>query len=218
MPMSPYVVNMVTGVLAGGCASIVILLLLTNVTRWLRLFNVRVKASTVVSGSKREVFWWLADFSTTAEWDPNVKAARRLIRKAQQPAVGDTFEVTTLWKGNQSEMTYRLTGVDEASGTIELAGESEMACATDMIRISEADDSTDAQPRTRVDYTLDVELRGWRHPLIGFISGDLHTLGRESIAGLEAACARRFGPPANTSGPPAAAGDRAEGLHHRRGR
>ena len=37
-----------------------------------------IKRNITVAGTLDEVFWFLADFATTAVWDPNVASARKL--------------------------------------------------------------------------------------------------------------------------------------------
>ena len=153
-----------------------------------RLFTYTFLKTIVVWGSHDELVKYLADFTTTAEWDPNVKTARKISENA--------FELTTLFRGNASTMAYLLTGVvqkGECDSIINLKGESGTAIAIDTIRLT-ADSVVDMVPRTRIVYKLEVSLKGWRRPFGRLIGGELEALGSESLDGLVSTCALKFGP------------------------
>ena len=152
-----------------------------------------VARSVVVWGSESAIFDYLAAFENTVEWDPNTEKARRVTPARAQPTVGDSFEVTTLLHGRASLTTYQLTHVDRRSNVrLMLAGESDSAFLTDTITLHE-EFALDGVERTRVDYKLDVRLKGRMAPLALLLRPVLEELATTSMDGLVRACARRFG-------------------------
>jgi len=162
-----------------------------------RLVYYTVKLNVTVIGSRKQLFAYLADFTTNAEWDPNTREAKRLSGDPRNPTKGDVFELITLFKGSASKMHYELQQAESDSGTdgavsrITLIGESEMAKARDVITLTDAGVGADGLPRTTVDYQLTLSLKGWRRPFIRLIGSDLENLGAESIAGLVSTCEAR---------------------------
>jgi hypothetical protein len=162
------------------------------------LFGHTVHRTIFVDGRAADVLWYLADFANTADWDPNVRDARARTPRSRgsRPVAGDTFELTTLFQGQASKMEYVLTDVRLAAsgaGLVELTGESAMAVARDTIVLHDVTARPTGQPRTRVDYRLELQLKSFRRPFIGLIGSALEQLGDESLGGLVRACARRFG-------------------------
>ena len=142
-------------------------------------------------GSKHAIFQYLADFANTAEWDPNVRDARRLTPAHVQAAVGDKFELTTLFRGRASITTYTLNRVDTDVGLV-LDGESDTVKLVDTIALH-PDGMADGGSRTCVDYRLKVRLKGRLAPFSFILRPALEELATESIGGLVATCAKRFG-------------------------
>ena len=76
-----------------------------------RLVYFTVKLHVTVIGSRRQLFAYLADFTTNAEWDPNTCEAKRLSGDPRNPTKGDVFELITLFralfKGSADELEHR---------------------------------------------------------------------------------------------------------------
>jgi hypothetical protein len=161
-----------------------------------KLFAYTVHLNVDVEGARSDVYAYLGDFTTNAEWDPNTRDARRLSGSSKDPRKGDKFELTTVFKGNTSKMQYvlkqaQVTQSDSGhagASRLTLRGESDMVLVRDCITLT---DAVGESPMTNVDYCLEVSLKGWRKPFIRTIAADLEELGRESIAGLVTTCARR---------------------------
>lgn len=57
-----------------------------------------------------KVWEYFSKFENIAEWDPNTK---RITPKSSTPGkVGSTYTIITLWKGDESELDYKLTAID----------------------------------------------------------------------------------------------------------
>jgi hypothetical protein len=155
-----------------------------------------IKRTVTVAGTVDQVFWYLADFGTTAAWDPNVKAARKLdggklktkAAAAAKPRRGDSWELQTVFKGKTSVMEYQLHGIDAEARTLSLVGSSETVLAADHMTFSSASPSG-----VDIQYTLKLSLLGWRAPFLCLIGKDLEQLATTSLEGLVSECATKFG-------------------------
>jgi len=157
-----------------------------------KIFTCSVDKTVIVWGDEPSVFRYLADFSNTAEWDPCVSDAKRLTPIYPEPALGDAFEVTSIFRGHPSKMTYCVTRIVPNS-QIWLTGESDVAIANDSITLHQ-DWPSGATQRTRVEYRLDVQLKGWLKPFAWLLGRELEQMAKKSIGGLKIACARHFSP------------------------
>lgn len=70
----------------------------------------RFKDSIVVPRPLREVFDYLADFSTTREWDPGIVAARRTDEGPLR--LGSAFELTSSFMGSKSDLRYEIAAYE----------------------------------------------------------------------------------------------------------
>lgn len=157
-----------------------------------RFLECTVAKTVTVYGDITSVFDYLADFSNAEEWDPNVKDARWVTQPHPKPTVGDTFELTTLFHDRASVTRYVLTSVDPTAGVLTLQGESDAATMNDTITLTESF-VLDAVGRTRIDYRLDVRLKGKLALGTFLVRPALEALATESIGGLVTACAKKFG-------------------------
>jgi carbon monoxide dehydrogenase subunit G len=108
-----------------------------------------------------EVFAYLSDFSTTAEWDPGVSSARRLdqgpVRK------GSRFQVTASFMGRDVPLTYEIVEL-ETPDRVVLRAESATIVSLDEIR------TEPHEIGARVTYDARLTLRGplrLADPLLG---------------------------------------------------
>ena len=136
--------------------------------------------SATIDGPIEKVFDYLADFSTTAEWDPGVVSASRNEQGPLQ--VGSSFTVNVTFKGNQSTMVYKITEI-ERPRRIVIKGDSPMVHAIDTMNLSEINNNGKTQ--TKVDYTADLSLKGWKRPLIFLLQGTFNKLGQSAMEGME---------------------------------
>ena len=164
-----------------GCGAVFALIFILVARR----LTCTIKQSVLVKAAPTDVLWFLADFSTTAVWDPNVKSARKLSCRTtvEKPRPGDSFELVTIFKGRESAMEYMLAAVDPKALKLVLCGEGDKVTVRDTIALSPESGGT------RVDYTLEVGLKGWRSIFVKLIRNDLEKLGSESLAGLVTAFA-----------------------------
>ena len=151
-------------------------------------------ATTVTSrGSPTEVFEYLADFSSTAEWDPGVSEARSLTDEPLR--VGARFHVVADFLGRRVPLEYRTVEIDPPRRVV-LRAETPTVVSEDTITVSALPGSG-----AQVRYDARLRLRGALRiadPVLGLL---FRRVGDRAKAGLAATLADRFGcAPASVSG------------------
>lgn len=124
-----------------------------------------------------EAFAYVADFSTTAEWDPGIVEARRL--DDGPLGVGSRFEVVSRFGDRRLPITYTITAFEPPSRIV-LEGIGERFRGTDEIRFAPGGDGG-----TRIDYVADLALRGIARVAEPFMRGRFEQVVDEGSTGLE---------------------------------
>ena len=139
------------------------------------------RATIEVDRPIEAVFAYLSDFSTTAEWDPGVTAARRL--EDGPIDVGAGFEVKTRFLGREVPLRYRIVQIDPPSRVV-LEAETPTLRSVDTITFEKT------AAGTRVTYDANLALRG----LLYVADFSLHLLfqqiGGRALRGMREALAR----------------------------
>lgn len=133
----------------------------------------------IVDGKIGEVFNFMADFTNSLRWDPGVVAAARANDESGPVHVGSEFNLTTRFKGKDSQMVYKLVALDSSKHEIVLTGDGSIIKAVDTMKLSQLDDG-----KVRIDYTADLSLKSFRKPFILFLKGALDKLGTEAMNGI----------------------------------
>ena len=125
-----------------------------------------------------EVFAYVAEFSTVAEWDPGVDESSRLTEG--DLGVGTRFSVTANFNGRTVPLEYEMIRyVEDELAVLEV--KSPRFDAIDTIRFRAIDEGT-----TEVDYTAEFVLKGFMRLLEPFLGGTFDKLGRKALDGLVA--------------------------------
>lgn len=136
----------------------------------------RLKEQRWVSRPKREVFEYTADFSNIDQWDPGVVASEKVT--PGQVGVGTEFDLDVKFGNATLPMRYRITDYQPDERVV-LVGEGRLLTAVDEISFETQDDLT------RIDYTADLEFRGYMRFLAPFLGGSLKKVGERALDGLE---------------------------------
>ena len=137
----------------------------------------RISKSVYVPRPAEEVFDYLADFANTAEWDPGVASA---IRTSTGPiGRGSTFHLVTLFRGRRVEVDYEITEY-RPSDRVVLVGRNPRFRGIDEIGVSPDGSGS------RVDWTVDFQMRGFARVFQPFLGGVFEKLSAEAMEGLEA--------------------------------
>jgi len=126
------------------------------------------------------VFTYLADFTTTTEWDPGTVST---VRIEGDGGVGTRYRNTSKLAGRESDLVYVVTDL-HAPRSITLLGRNRAVVATDTITVESADG------QTRVTYRAVFEFRGVWRALAPLLRPALRRLGDDAEDGLRTALAR----------------------------
>ena len=109
------------------------------------------KASVDTPHPPGEVFAYLSDFSTTAEWDPGVVEAERL---GDAPvAAGSEFRLVADFLRRKTPLTYSIVEYDPPSA-VTFRGENSSVVSLDRITFEPSDGGT------RITYDAELALKG----------------------------------------------------------
>jgi len=128
------------------------------------------------------VYAYLADFTTTNEWDPR---ARNTVRSSGEGEVGSRYECDVRFLGRESRMEYTVTAL-EPDERIEWTGRNKLVRAHDTITVSEADPG-----RTRVRYDAAFSYAGLPMPLALLLAFPLRRLCEDARRGLQQTLSHR---------------------------
>lgn len=131
-----------------------------------------------------QAFAYVADFVSSAEWDPGVESARRIGDDDAPISVGTRYELQVRMGGRTAPMEYEITTL-EAPHRVVLTGEGSGVTAVDDIRFEEHDG------RTRVDYTADIRLGGLLRFVQPFMGGTFERIGSDAAGGMQETLDRR---------------------------
>lgn len=129
-----------------------------------------IQEYVIVRAPIEEVYDFMADFSNAEKWDPGVI---RSISKGN-----NSFELTTVFKGKKSIMTYTVISYKRPYEII-LKGNGPNVRAIDTIKFSKVDAN-----HTKIKYKADLTLKGFRRPFIIFLNKSLEQLGKDAINGI----------------------------------
>jgi carbon monoxide dehydrogenase subunit G len=129
-----------------------------------------------------EAFAFVADFATSAQWDPGVASAQRL--DAGPLGVGARYRLHVRMGRRVTPMDYEVTAFEPLRRVV-LAGTGSGVAAEDEIVF-------EATPTgTRIDYTADIRIRGLMRLATPFAGGALARIARDARDGMQRALDRR---------------------------
>lgn len=125
-----------------------------------------------------EAFAFVADFATSAQWDPGVAWAERL--DTSPLGVGSRYRLGVRMGGRVTPMEYVVTAFEPVRRVV-LAGTGAGVVAVDEIVF-------EATPTgTHIDYTADIQLRGLMRLATPFAGGALARIARDARDGMQRA-------------------------------
>ncbi|MCW3041641.1 MAG: Polyketide cyclase / dehydrase and lipid transport [Solirubrobacterales bacterium] len=133
-------------------------------------------ATVPSSRAQDEVFTYLADFRSVAEWDPSITSSTHT-SDGQPIQVGARFEVVTSVLGHETALTYETVEL-ERPGKIVLRGENDACVSIDTITIAPSGTGCE------VTYDAEIELKGVRKvadPLMGVALGRLGAKAKDGL-------------------------------------
>lgn len=142
---------------------------------------IRLQESIEVNRSLDDCFYYLADFSTTEQWDPGVYRAEKLTPGA--PATGSEFEVVVNLQGLPVTMHYEMQQLIP-NERIELFGDAQGFTAHDIITFEAISDQ-----KTRINYQADLSFEGAGSAAEPLLKLPAKRVGKKAVKGLAKALA-----------------------------
>ncbi|MEZ5584346.1 MAG: SDR family NAD(P)-dependent oxidoreductase [Candidatus Competibacteraceae bacterium] len=139
---------------------------------------IRLQETIEVPGLIDDVFRYTSNFSHIAQWDPGITESVKL--SPGVIGVGTRFRLIVKFGLSSTPMEYEITAYEPPDRVV-LQGEGGAIQAIDTIRFAATDRGT------RIDYTADIELKGWSSLTEPFLRGVLNRVGKRAIAGLQKA-------------------------------
>ena len=136
-----------------------------------------------VNRSLEEVFDYVSDFTTTAEWDATAISACKLT--PGEIRVGTQFEVICALPVGSVTLLYTVQRLEQ-NQCVELLGTSRFFEVRDVISFSPS------ATGTHIDYQAEFSFKPWVAPIAALSAKGLENMGRESVAGLRLALEDNF--------------------------
>lgn len=129
-----------------------------------------------------EVFTYLSDFSTTAEWDPGVIEAQQLDPEIR---VGSRVRLLASFRGREAELVYTVVRY-EPPRLITLRGENATVVSLDTIEVDAIDTPASGAARARVTYDAQLTMKGILRIGEPLLARAFKPVGDNALAGLRA--------------------------------
>jgi len=139
----------------------------------------RVERRIETACPQPKAFEFVADFSTTEDWDPGITSARRL--DDGPIGVGSRFELVSRFGSKDQTIVYEITA-HEPPGSVTLVGDGKTFHGTDVISFTPREGGG-----TVVSYVADLGLKGFAAIAMPFIGGKLDAMSDRAVAGLKRA-------------------------------
>ena len=140
----------------------------------------KLERTVETTAAPSAVFAYLADFTTTTEWDPGTVETMLV---SGDGGVGTTYRNVSSFLGRRTELTYTVTQ-HEPDRLIALRGENKSVVAHDTMAIAPNGGGT------RVTYTAEFDFQGLARFVAPLLSPALKKLGDEAEKGLRTALGR----------------------------
>lgn len=137
-----------------------------------------IERTVTVDRPQAEVFAYLADFTTTMEWDPGTL---RTTRESGDGGVGTTYRNVSKFLGRETELTYVVTGL-QSPELVQLRGENDSVIARDTMTLAPAPYGS-----TTINYRAEFEFKGWARLAAPLAAPALKRLGDRAARQLQTA-------------------------------
>jgi carbon monoxide dehydrogenase subunit G len=135
----------------------------------------RYHATIDTRQSPEELFAYLSDLSTAAQWDPGVVEAERL---GDGPiGAGTCFRLVAEFMGRRSPLTYRIVGYTPPHA-VTFLGENRTVTSLDRITF------TPTGELTRITYDADLQLKGLFRIIDPLLQRAFNRTGDRALHGL----------------------------------
>jgi carbon monoxide dehydrogenase subunit G len=140
----------------------------------------RIERTVTVDRPLGVVFPYLADFTTTTEWDPGTV---HTVRESGDGGVGTRYRNTSRFAGRETELTYVVEERRE-NELLRLRGENATVVAHDTMRFEAVPVGAGPDLGTRVTYTAEFAFKGLVRFVAPLLSPAFRKLGDEAEHGM----------------------------------
>jgi hypothetical protein len=144
----------------------------------------QISRTVSTTASLEQAFAYLADFTTTNQWDPGTVRTTRL---SGDGGVGTRYRNVSRFLGRETELDYVVTAL-EPGRLLRLRGENASVASEDEMRFA-----TEAG-RTTVTYRATLRLKGFRVLTAPVVALAFRRLAHEAENGLRTALSRLVSP------------------------
>lgn len=137
-----------------------------------------LRETIVVDRPIEDAFDYVADFATTAHWDPGIDSARQI--GDGSIGVGTRFEVVSNFNGRRLPLVYTITAYERPRRVV-LVGDGKQFRGEDTITFEPLSDT-----QTRVTYVAEIGLKGVLRLVQPFLRRKFDAMGKAAVAGLKA--------------------------------
>jgi hypothetical protein len=156
--------------------------------KWLEeAYVVQYRRRLVVPQTVAEVFDYLSRFSSAAEWDPGVSAARMVTPEPVR--LGSVFALQASFLGRTLPLSYEIIEF-QPSDLVRLRAENDSVRSTDRIRLSQHTGGG-----TEIDYLAELELLGASKLATPIFALAFRRLGDHAADGLVRTLTAKAGQP-----------------------
>lgn len=142
--------------------------------------SVQLRKQIVVDKPLEVVYRYLADFTTTTDWDP---ATVQTVRIQGDGQVGTTYENTSRFLGRETRLTYQLVDL-RPDERVQLRGENRTLIAVDTMTFRRTPSGVE------VTYVADFAFKGASKLVAPLLRPTFARLGSQAEAGMRAALQR----------------------------
>ena len=146
----------------------------------------KIERTVTVDRPLGAVYAYLADFSTTSEWDPGTV---KTVRESGDGGQGTRYRNTSKFAGRETELVYVVEDRRE-NALIRLRGENATVVAHDTMRFDAVPVGAGPDLGTRVTYTADFEFKGLTRFVAPLLAPALKKLGDAAEKGMREALLR----------------------------
>ena len=141
----------------------------------------QIHRRVTTAASPDSAFGFMADFTSTNEWDPGTV---RTVRTEGDGGVGTVYENVSTFLGRETRLRYVVREYVPYT-RIALRGENATTVARDTITVTQ-----DSEGRTQVDYHAQFSFRGFARLVAPLFAPAFRRLGDEAEEGLKEALDR----------------------------
>lgn len=136
---------------------------------------IRIEETVLTPKPRNEVFAYVADFSTTAEWDPGIRSA---VRTSGDGGAGTMYDLEATFMGRTVAVPYEVLE-SVADERFVIKGENASFVGLDTITFHDRDGATE------IVYVAEFTMKGFLRFVEPLLRPVFNSLGKKAVGGLD---------------------------------